>query len=88
MDDLPPPLEDATVLVEKIKTNIEQKKKFSENAKKINSDLLNLEITDKPKVPKLISESITPKKETTVKSTKTGQKKPAEKVSFFIKTLK
>ena len=85
MDDLPPPLEDATVLVEKIKTNIEQKKKFSENAKKINSDLLNLEITDKPKVPKLISESIKPKKETAEKSTKTGQKKPAEKVSFLLK---
>ena len=67
MDDLPPPLEDASVLVEKIKTNIEQKKKFSENAKKVNSDLLNLEITDKPKVPKLISESITPKKETAKK---------------------
>ena len=83
MDDLPPPLEDATVLVEKIKTNIEQKKKFSENAKKVNSDLLNLEISDKPKVPTLISESIAPQKETVEKSTRSGQKKPAEKVSVF-----
>ena len=40
MEDLPPPLEDATVLVEKIKTNLAQKKKLSEDVKKVKSDLL------------------------------------------------
>ena len=80
MEDLPPPLEDATVLVDKIKTNLAQKKKLSEDVKKVKSDLLNLEISDEPKVPKLISDSMKVTSKSQKQTEKSEKKKSVGKV--------
>ena len=79
MDDLPP-LDDASELVEKIKSRHAEKNNSSEN--EISRELLNCEINDEKYIPKLIKTDFqAPKPQTDHISDKTTQKQPAKKAT-------
>lgn len=60
MDDLPPPLEDATEVVNSIRKKIEKKKQFNDT-KSINRGLLDIELNDERKMPTLVTETFNAK---------------------------
>ena len=82
MDDLPP-LDDASELVEKIKSrHVEKNNSRNNTENEISRELLNCEINDEKYIPKLIKTDFqAPKPQTDHNSDKTTQKQPAKKAT-------
>jgi hypothetical protein len=73
MDDLPPPLEDASELVNNIKNKVERRKELENKNKDIKRDLVYINSEDK-QIPKLINDTFTVKPEVKEKNVKKTSK--------------